>query len=120
VSIYTSAADVTLSLLESFGEAATIRRTTVTSGSPSDPAAGSAASADYPCRLAVFPVDLRDIDGTTIKSGDFRVIVAAKGLSITPMTTDQVVCSAGTLAIVDAGRFAPAGTVTHYKMVARA
>jgi hypothetical protein len=120
VSIYASAADTALSLLLQFGEAAVIRRTTVANPSPSDPASGSATTADYACRLAVFPIDLRDIDGTTIKAGDFRVLVAAKGLTITPTTTDHIVCSAGTLAIVDAGRFAPAGTPTHYRMVARA
>jgi hypothetical protein len=120
VSIYASAADLALSLLQQFGEAAVIRRTTVASGSPSDPDAGSATTADHACLAAIFPIDLRDIDGTTIKAGDFRVIVAAKGLTITPTTTDHIVCSAGTLAIVDAGRFAPAGTPTHYRMVARA
>lgn len=120
MSLYASAADTALALLQQFGEAATIRRTTVTSASPSNPAAGTTTTTTYACRLAIFPVDLRDIDGTTIKAGDFRVIVAAKGLAITPTTTDHIVCSAGTLAIVDAGRFAPAGTPTHYRMVARA
>jgi hypothetical protein len=45
--------------------------------------------------------------------------VAAEGLAIEPTTTDHVICSVGRLAIVDAGKFAPAGTVTHYRMVAR-
>lgn len=120
MSLYASAADTALSLLMQFGEAATIRRTTVTSGSPTDPAAGTTTTATFPCRLAIFPVSQRDINETTIKAGDFRVIVAAKGLTITPTTTDHLVCSAGTLAIVDAGRFAPAGTPTHYSMIARA
>jgi len=47
------------------------------------------------------------------------VVVDASGLGIEPVTTDTLVCSAGQLKIVDAGRFAPAGTVTHYRMVAR-
>ena len=119
MSLYAQAQDTALSLLQQFGEAATIRRTTVSGGSPSNPAAGSATVSETPCRLVVFPVDQRDIDGPTIKAGDFRVIVAAKGLAITPTTTDHIVCSAGTLAIVDAGRFAPAGTATHYRMIAR-
>lgn len=119
MTIYTQAQDVALSLLTQFGEAGTIRRVTVTGGSPSNPAAGTPTTANYPARLAVFPVAQSDIDGTTIKAGDFRVIVAAKGLAITPTTTDTLICSAGTLAIVDAGRFAPAGTVTHYRMICR-
>lgn len=106
-------------LLQAYGEAATIRRTTVATASPSDPDAGSASTTDTAIRCAVFPVDQRDIDGTTIKAGDYRVIVSAKDLAIEITTTDSLICSAGTLSIVDAGRFAPAGTVTHYRMVAR-
>lgn len=106
-------------MLQRFGETGAIRRVTVTSGSPSDPDAGSATTTDTPCRLAVFPIDQQDIDGTTIKAGDFRVLVSAVGLGVEPTTTDHLVCSAGVLTIVDAGRFAPAGTVTHYRMVCR-
>lgn len=105
--------------MQRFGEVATLRRTTVADGSPSDRNAGTASTSDYAVRLAVFPVDQKDIDETVIKAGDFRVIVSAKDLAITPATTDELVCSAGTLAIIDAGRVAPAGTVTHYRMAAR-
>jgi len=118
------------------GETGAIRRETVTGGGPSDPTGGTVTVTDYPCRLAAFPVAQRDIDGTLIKAGDFRVLVAT-GISaeqaaawvpegqtgdfadIVPVTTDILVCSQGVLTIIDAGRFAPAGTVTHYKMVGR-
>ena len=101
------------------GETGAIRRTTVTGGGPSDPAGGTTVESDYPCRLAAFPVAQRDIDGTLVKAGDFRVLVATGGLDITPTTTDLIVTSNGLLTIIDAGRFAPAGTVTHYKMIGR-
>lgn len=100
------------------GETGAIRRTTVAGGGPST-GAGTVTVTDYPCRLAAFPVAQRDIDGTYIKAGDWRVLVATGGLSVTPTTTDKLVCSQGVLTIVDAGQFDPAGTVTHYKMIAR-
>ncbi len=118
------------------GETGAIRRTVTTGGGPSDPSGGTSTTTDYPCRLAAFPVDQRDIDGTFIKAGDWRVLVAptisedqaalwqsiylAEDIAlITPTTTDLLVCSQGVLTIIDAGRFAPAGTVTHYRMVVR-
>lgn len=101
------------------GQLGAIRRTVTTGGGPSDPTGGSSATTDYPARMALFPVDQKDIDGTFIKSGDWRVLVSTKGLTITPTTTDELVCSEGDLTIVDPGKFAPAGTVTHYKMVVR-
>ena len=100
-----------------FGETGAIRRTVTTGGGPSDPTGGTVVTTDYPCQLAAFPVDQKDVDGTVIKAGDFRVMVAP--LAIVPTTTDKVVCSLGLLTIVDAGQFAPAGTTTHYYMVGR-
>lgn len=119
MTIYANAQALAGRLLTQFGEVAVIRRVETADDRPSDPIASTETTTDYACKLAVFPIDQRDIDGTVIKAGDFRVIVAAEGLAITPETTDELVCSAGTLAIVDAGRFAPAGTVTHYRMVCR-
>lgn len=117
MTFYDRMAAVAARLLASKGQTGAIRRTVITGGGPSDPTGGTATVTDYPAQMAVFPIDQSDVDGELVKAGDFRVIVEA--LTITPKTTDQVVCDLGTLRIVDAGRFAPAGTVTHYRMVAR-
>lgn len=119
MSFYQEMADLAAELLGSdeFGEAGHIRRLTVTGGGPSDKAGGMQSETDYPCQLAAFPVDESDVDGTLVKAGDFRVLVAPLG--IVPTTTDKVVCSQGVLTIVDAGQYDPAGTVTHYRMLAR-
>jgi len=101
------------------GQAAAIRRTVVTGGGPSDPTGGTSAVTDYPIQAALFPVSLADVDGTFIKAGDWRVLASTAGLTITPTTSDQLVCTEGTLRIVDAGKFAPAGKITHYNMIAR-
>jgi|GEM_PF-981560 len=112
-----------------------IRRTEVSGGGPSDWIGGIDATTDYPARMVVFPVDQKDINGTLIKSGDWRVIMSPSQPadasdwsdgntlgnieSITPTTTDKLVCTEGVLTIIDPGKFAPDGTVTHLKMVAR-
>ena len=101
------------------GEDGLIRRTEVSGGGPSDPTGGTETVTEYPCRVAAFPVDQRDVDGTFIKSGDWRALIATGGLDVVPTTTDLLVCSVGVLTIVDPGEFKPAGTVTHYRMLAR-
>lgn len=119
MTIYDTAIAVATRQLASKGQLGAIRRSVVSGGGPASLTAGTVTDADYPARMALFPVAQKDVDGTFIKAGDWRVIVGTDGLSITPVTTDKVVCSEGVLVIVDAGKFAPAGTVTHYKMVAR-
>lgn len=101
------------------GEDGFIRRTEVTGGGPSDPDGGTETTTDHACRVAVFPVDQKDVDGTLIKSGDWRALIATGGLQVVPTTTDLLVCSIGVLTIVDPGEFKPAGAVTHYRMLVR-
>lgn len=112
-----------------------VRRTGTLGGSATDSRSGFGQTTDYPCNLLLFPVDRKDIDGTFIKSGDWRALVAfsqpanAAAWSdghplgniegITPTTTDRLVTTEGVLTIVDPGKFAPDGTVTHYSMVVR-
>ena len=119
MSVYTSAAATVARQMADKGQLGAIRRAVVTGGGPGDTSGGTAVATDYPVRFVLFPVAQRDIDGTTIKAGDWRAIVDASSLSITPTTTDGLVSSEGVLVIVDAGKFAPAGTVTHYNMVVR-
>lgn len=135
MSIYDRAIDLVTRQLAAKGQLGALRRSVTTGGGPTDPTGGSTATTDYPARMVLFPVDQSDIDGTFIKAGDWRVIVSGQEPAdaaqwddgettasiegITPTTTDKLVCTEGVLTIVDAGKFAPAGTVTHYKMVAR-
>lgn len=116
---YANARAVAARLIAKKGQLGAIRRTVTTGGGPSDPTGGSTVTTDHPARLAVFPVDQKDIDGTFIKAGDWRVLVSTEGLAVEPTTTDRLVTSEGVLTIIEPGKFAPAGTVTHYSMVAR-
>ncbi len=119
MTVYTRARTSALRMLTGLGEVGHIRRTSVSGGGPSDTSGGTVTETDHACRVALLPIDQRDVDGTLVKAGDWRAYVAASGLSITPTTTDKLVCSEGVLSIVDAGKFAPAGTVTHYEMTVR-
>lgn len=116
MTFYADLAATATDLLTELGEVGAIRRTTVSGGGPSA-GAGTTTTTDYACRVAILPVDQRDIDGTLIKAGDWRAFVAA--LAIVPTTTDKLVHSEGVLTIVDAGKYSPAGTVTHYEMIVR-
>lgn len=120
---------------DTFGQIGAVRRLMTFGGSATSTTSAVEITIDYPINLAIFPVDQRDVDGTFIKAGDFRVLVSASQpaghaawdqgnvvesiTEIAPTTTDKLVCSEGVLTIVDAGNFAPAGNATHYKMVAR-
>ena len=116
---YDNATATAARLIRKRGQLGAIRRTVTTGGGPTDPTGGSSTTTDYPARMALFPVSQGDIDGTFIKSGDWRVLVSTEGLDVEPTTTDRLVTSEGVLTIIEPGKFAPAGEVTHYKMVAR-
>lgn len=114
---YSDKAALAERLLEKFGQSGAIRRVTRTGGGPSDTTGGTETSKDHSCKLVVLPVDQQAVDGTTIQTGDWRVIVSA--LEIEPTTSDQIVCSEGVLQIITPGKLAPAGVVVLYDMIGR-
>ena len=116
---YDSAKATAARLIKRKGQLGAIRRTVTEKVSASSILEGFSEQIDYPARLALFPVSQADIDGTFIKAGDWRVLVSTEGLTIEPTTTDRLVTSEGVLTIIEPGRFAPAGEVTHYSMVGR-
>ena len=105
-------------MLKRNGQLGSIRRITSTGGGPSSLTPGTETTTDHACRLVIFPVDQKDVDGELVKSGDWRAIVEAVE-GVEPTTTDRLVCSEGPLVIADAGKFAPAGLTTHYDMIVR-
>lgn len=87
-------------LVDKYGKAITIRRTV----SSYDPATGTetTTNTDYSTKTAP-PENYRldQIDGTLVKRGDQRLLVAAQGLSIEPSAqTDSVIMDATTWAVV--------------------
>lgn len=113
---YAAKAETARRLLTKFGQTGIIRRTTTSGGSPST-GGGTTTTTNTPALLALFMVDAKDVDGTLTKAGDWTVYVEA--LEIELKTTDQIVCSEGSLTIVDPRRIAPAGETVLWEITAR-
>lgn len=120
---------------DGFGQLGAIRRTEVSGGGPSDPTGGTEITIDYPIRFALMPVEMKDVDGTFIKSGDWNVTASALppadaadwdvGHSTAPIDTitvttgDRLVTNEGVLTVVDPGRLSPGGSLVMYQMTVR-
>lgn len=116
---YESARAVAERLIRKKGQLGAIRRRVSVGSEPDELIPAVVNTTDYPARIVVLPISQKDIDGTFIKAGDWRVLVSTEGLPIDPTTTDKLVTTEGVLTIIEPGRFAPAGDVTHYSMVGR-
>lgn len=117
MTFYEEMAALARDMLEEFGQPAHIARSVTTGGGPSDPSGGSTVTTRYPVRMAVFLIEDDRVDGTNIFSGDYRIICERAEVEIE--ASDRIECSEGTLTIADTGKFAPAGAVIFYDMVAR-
>lgn len=73
---------------------------------------------DYPGTGALFGYKQRDIDGTLIKHGDQRLLLAPQ-IEVTPKTGDTVTVGAKVYNVVDVGIVAPAGVPVLYKLQLR-
>ena len=120
---------------DGFGQLGAIRRTEVSGGGPSDPTGGTEITIDYPIRFTLMPVEMKDVDGTFIRSGDWNVTASAlppadaanwdtpHSISsidtITVEANDLLVTPEGILTIVDPGRLAPGGSLVMYQMTVR-
>lgn len=73
---------------------------------------------DYPGTGAMFGYKQRDIDGTLIKHGDQRLLLAPQ-IEVAPKTGDTVTVGAKVYNVVDVGIVAPAGVAVLYKLQLR-
>lgn len=73
---------------------------------------------DYPGTGALFGYKQRDIDGTLIKHGDQRLLLAPQ-IEVAPKTGDTVTVGAKVYNLVDVGIVAPAGVAVLYKLQLR-
>lgn len=73
---------------------------------------------DYPGTGALFGYKQRDIDGTLIKHGDQRLLLAPQ-IEVSPKTGDTVTVGTKVYNVVDVGIVAPAGVPVIYKLQLR-
>lgn len=114
---YARAQATALRLLDKFGAAGSIVRDVPGNGPIYDP--GEPTTETYPCTMAVLKFDNKDIDGTLIKATDKKVYVAAKGLSIAPITMDRILIGSVSHTIVRVMPLNPADTSIYFEVQAR-
>ncbi len=115
---YVDAQNTALELIDEFGMTGQIVRETPGSGQVWDP--GEPTPTPYPCITAVLAIELKDVDGTLIKSTDKTAYVAAKGLAIEPTTTDRLIHNGKSYTIIKVAPLQPAETIVYHKLFVRA
>lgn len=103
-------------------QTATIRKTTITGGGPSDPDGGTATNTDYTARVAVLHIQRHRVGqetagGTAIQATDLQVVVEHFDAEIA--LGDKIIVDRGTLSVIDPGKIAPGGTTLAWDCVAR-
>ena len=124
---YDEMGECALDMLTEFGAEAVIQRkiaapvnqTTTETASPAPWELPETTTLEYPCKAVVSNYNESVLDGTTIKQGDKKIIVAARGLAIEPAVTDVIVCNSVAYNIVAVSVVSPAGTPVLYIVQAR-
>lgn len=80
-------------LIKKFGQAGTIRRTTMTGGDPWNP---TPETNDYPCTLVVTEYTLKERESSLIGTSDKKVLISTEGVSIPAYDNDPASANAPT------------------------
>lgn len=112
---YARIAATSLRLLEHYGRAAYLRRTS----SEYNPSTGTTTqqTVNHEATCAFFDYAQRDIDGTLIRTGDQRVLMAPTVPR--PETGDAIVIGASTYSVVQVRAINPAGVPVLYELQCR-
>lgn len=118
MTFYSDLAADALELLREFGQSVTLARTTpgTYDAATSAPSAGS--SVTYTGTGAVFDYSQRDVDGTNIRTGDRRVLLATSGM-VMPRTGDTITIGSTALTVVIGREINPAGVPVLYEAQVR-
>lgn len=116
---YQRAAATARRLLDKFGASGAITRTTA--GGGYDPATGGTGGGGggesvQACTAAVVSYDAKEIDGTNIRAGDARVLIAP---TATPIAGDVIEVAGRRLVVINVNTVAPAGLVVLHDVQAR-
>ena len=107
-----------LRLITNFGKAVTMRRTGQTVPDANKPWEVNTNNTDYTVQAVRVEYAAREIDGTVVRQGDRKYLVATSGLGITPQAGDQVI-DTDTLTVVSAEILNPASTALIYTLQVR-
>ena len=115
---YKKIANSALKLIKKFGAPLTIERQ---EEGDYDPATGgnTITTISYGGTGVRVNYKMREIDGTLVQSGDFKLLVEAKELLTVPETLDSVIFDGNEYSVVDVGTIAPAQTPVVYILQVR-
>lgn len=116
---YDDMADVSAEMLEEFGQAIALIRTTDGVYDPNTSRVVGATTSTFTGFGAAFEYEQRAIDGTNIRIGDRRVYLGPT-LGTTPQTGDTLILADGTrLSVVRSRPLSPAGIVVLHEVQGR-
>lgn len=110
-------------MFRKYGMSVTLRRTTQGAYNPSTGGMSAGTSINYTCLVVVTEYNDFVIDGTLVKRGDKKLLVAAKDLDVTPTVGDVFILNDGEWKIPDStgsvSTLAPAGIPVMYTVQVR-
>ena len=106
--LYAGLRDTAHRLISDKGKSVTIR--TITTTTPVKSYRPVEANSDETGKAIVIEYTARDVDGSTVQTGDKRYLVAAKGLTVAPTSQARLIDGSDELEIVRVTRLSPAGT----------
>jgi len=118
MTVYTEARATAGAAIGQYGQSMTLVKKTTGAYSPSTGSA-SVTSASHTCVGAVFDYQNSMIDGSTILTGDKRVLLSAEGLTVTPDVGDAITIGGKVHSVINANPLAPAGVVVIWTIQAR-
>lgn len=116
---YTSSKATAERLIAQFGQAATLRRVTVSGGSAFDPASGTPTTTNHAVTLVELEFTRAEVANGLVERGDKKLLLSTAGLTVTPDLSDKIVMGSTVYAIHDIRPLNPGGTVLMYEIQAR-
>ena len=110
---YNKIQDTALNLIEKFGADATVKKASIAAGANAWNAPQQVAS-DKVGKAVRTEYSLYNINGTTIKAGDVKLLLAAKDLTVMPAQGDTVVFAGTEYKVMNIDPIAPAEVILVY------
>jgi hypothetical protein len=106
-------------LITKFGKEWTVRRLTKGTYNPAANTRSTDATTNYTAKAVRTEYKAYQIDGEVIQRGDFKLLLEAAGLAITPATTDKMVDGSAIYQIINIKEIKPASTILYYEIQVR-
>lgn len=106
-------------LITKFGKDWAIRRNVKGTYNPSTNTRTTTSTENHTVKAVKTEYKNYQVDGEVIKRGDFKLLVEAKGLSITPSTDDEIVDGTDIYQIINIKEIKPATITIYYEIQVR-